>query len=73
MIYRVRWRPLRDEREQNSRDHPSISEAKDFACAILDQTPVSDISIVDGSGHQVMRMPEIARHCRENGGARRIE
>jgi hypothetical protein len=65
MIYHVRWKPLKDEREYNSRDHPSISEARDFACTILDQTEVFDISIVDGSGQQVIRMPEIARHCRE--------
>jgi hypothetical protein len=64
MIYHVRWRPLDDEREYNSRHHLSTAEATDFACAVLDQMAVSDIWIVDGSGQQVIRMPEIARYCR---------
>jgi hypothetical protein len=63
LIYCVRWRSAQDEREYSSGHHLSTKEATDFACTVLDQMTVSDISIVDGSGHQVMRMPEITRYC----------
>ncbi len=63
MIYCVRWRSAEGEREYSSGHHLSTAEAADFACTVLDQMTVSDISIVDGSGHQVVRMPEIIRYC----------
>lgn len=65
MIYCVRWRSAKDEVEYSSANHLSTTEASDFACTVLDQMTVSDISIVDSvSGQQVIRMPEIMRYCR---------
>lgn len=64
LIYSVRWRSAKDELEHESGHHLSTTEATDFACAVLNQTTVSEISIVDGSGHQVIRMPEIIRYWR---------
>jgi hypothetical protein len=64
LIYCVRWRSAKDEVEYNSGNHLSTSEATDFACTVLDQMTVSDISIVDGNGNQIVRMPEIMRYCR---------
>lgn len=64
VIYSVRWRLSKDELEHKSDNHLSTTEATDFACAVLNQTTVCEISVVDGSGHQVMRMPEIIRYWR---------
>lgn len=64
LIYSVRWRPEKDEFEHKSSNLLSTTEAIEFACAVLSQTTVSEISIVNGSGHQVMMMPEIIRHWR---------
>ena len=64
MIYQVRWRLPNDDRQHRSSHHLSTADATDFACTLLDQTAVSDIWIVDGSGQSVIRMPEIARYRR---------
>jgi len=50
--------------EYKSSNHLSTTEATDFACSVLDQMNVSDISVVDGGGQQVVRMPEIIRYWR---------
>jgi hypothetical protein len=64
MIYNVRWIPAGDSEEYRSLNHPSANDALNFACAILDQMTVREIRITDISGHQIMMMPEIMRHCR---------
>jgi hypothetical protein len=64
LIYSVRWRAASDEIEYKSSNHMSTTEATDFACSVLDQMNVSDISVVDGGGQQVIRMPEIIRYWR---------
>jgi len=64
LIYSVRWRSAKDELEHKSGNHLSTTEAIDFACAVLNQAAVSEISIFDGGGHQVMMMPEIIRYWR---------
>jgi hypothetical protein len=62
VIYSVRWRASSDEIEYTSKNHLTTTEASDFACSVLDQMTVSDISVVDGGGQQVIRMPEIIRY-----------
>jgi hypothetical protein len=69
LIYSVRWRSAKDELEHKSDNHLSTTEAIDFACAVLNQTVVSEISILDGSGHQVMMMPEIVRYWRRKSAS----
>lgn len=68
MIYEVRWRPLNDDQQHRSPHHLSTADATDFACALLDQTAVFDIWIVDSGGQTVIRMPEIARHRQAKKG-----
>jgi hypothetical protein len=61
MIYEVRWKILNDAQQHRSPHHLSTADATDYACALLDRTAVSEISIVDSGGQTVIRMPEIAR------------
>jgi hypothetical protein len=66
MIYNVRWKSVDDDQEFRSHDHPSVSLAMEFACALLGQMAVSEISVVDDGGQRVMMLPEITRYCRGN-------
>ena len=64
MIYEVRWRPLHDDQQHHSQHLLTTAEATDFACALLDDSAVADVWIVDSGGQTVIRMPEIARRHR---------